>query len=150
LRSVSRKSARNIKNDQPKNSRPARELGEALKDERRIDRKQRLLSEANRLEQEAEGLKTISNASINRQLAALKRMFTLAVQAGKLSSKSYIPTLEQNNARQGFLDHATFVSVSSQLPNYLNDAVTFLYFSGWRVNEMRALEWRDVDLAGKV
>jgi site-specific recombinase XerC len=28
--------------------------------------------------------------------------------------------------------------------------VTFLYFSGWRVSEMRGFEWRDVDLAGQV
>jgi site-specific recombinase XerD len=30
------------------------------------------------------------NATINRELAALKRMFSLAMQAGKLSSKRYI------------------------------------------------------------
>ena len=28
--------------------------------------------------------------------------------------------------------------------------MTFLYLSGWRVSEMRGLEWRDVDLAGRV
>jgi site-specific recombinase XerD len=43
-----------------------------------------------------------SNGSINRELSALKRMFSLAVQAGKLSSKPFIPMLEANNARQGF------------------------------------------------
>ena len=91
-----------------------------------------------------------SNASINRELAALKRMFSLAVQAGKLSSKSYIPALEENNARQGFLDHASFLTLRTHLPNYLQDPVTFLYLSGWRVNEMKALEWRDVVAAGMV
>jgi integrase len=91
-----------------------------------------------------------SNASINRELAALKRMFSLAVQAGKLSSKPYIPTLEENNARQGFLDHGGFLLLREALPDYLRDSVTFLYLSGWRVGEMRSLEWRDVDLAGKV
>jgi len=90
------------------------------------------------------------NATINRELAALKRMFSLAVQAGKLSTKPYIPTLEENNARQGFLDHGTFLVLRENLPAYLKDPVTFLYHSGWRVSEMRALEWRDVDLAGKV
>ena len=91
-----------------------------------------------------------SNATINRELAALKRMFSLAVQAGKLSSKPYIPTLEENNARQGFLDHGSFLALRDGLPEYLKDPVTFLYLSGWRVSEMRALEWRDVDLAGKL
>jgi integrase len=58
--------------------------------------------------------------------------------------------LEENNARQGFLDHAGFLSLREVLPAYLKDPVTFLYHSGWRVSEMRALEWRDVDLSGKV
>ena len=91
-----------------------------------------------------------SNGSINRELAGLKRMFSLAVQAGKLSSRPYIPALEENNARQGFLDHGSFLALREALPEYLKDPVTFLYLSGWRVSEMKALECRDVDLAGKV
>ncbi|MBI3782615.1 MAG: tyrosine-type recombinase/integrase [Deltaproteobacteria bacterium] len=90
------------------------------------------------------------NASINRELSALKRMFTLAVQANRLSSRPYIPMLEENNARQGFVDHAAFLALRGALPDYLQDAVTFLYLSGWRISEMRGLEWRDVDLAGRV
>ena len=35
-----------------------------------------------------------SNGSVNRELAGVKRMFSLAVQAGKLSSRPYVPTLE--------------------------------------------------------
>jgi integrase len=90
------------------------------------------------------------NATINRELAALKRMFSLAVKAGKLSSKPYIPTLEENNARQGFLDYGSFLSLIGNLPENRQDCVTFLYHSGWRISEMKALEWRDVDLAGKL
>ena len=92
----------------------------------------------------------VSNASINRELSALKRMSSLAIQAGKLSNKPYIPMLEENNARQGFLGHVEFLRLKEVLPAYLKDPVTFLYHSGWRVSEMRALEWRDVDLPGKV
>ena len=91
-----------------------------------------------------------SNATINRELAALKRMYSLAVQAAKLSSRPHIPSLEENNVRQGFLDHGSFLALRDGLPEHLKDPVTFLYLSGWRVSEMRALEWRDVDLAGKV
>jgi integrase len=90
------------------------------------------------------------NATINRELAALKRMFSLAIQAGKLSSKPYIPTLEENNARQGFLDYGSFLLLRENLPENRKDPVTFLYHSGWRISEMKALEWRDVDLPGKV
>ena len=91
-----------------------------------------------------------ANASINRELAALKRMFTLQTQAGRLSAKPYIPMLEENNARQGFLAHGDFLRLIGELPDYLQDPVTFLYHSGWRVSEMKALEWRDVDMAGRV
>ena len=90
-----------------------------------------------------------SNASINRELSALKRMFALAVQAGKLSTRPFIPTLQENNARQGFLDHGSFLAVKDRLPDDLKDALSFLYHSAWRVGEMRSLEWRDVDVEGK-
>jgi integrase len=91
-----------------------------------------------------------ANGTINRDLAALKRMFSLALQANKLSRKPHIPTLEENNARQGFLDHGSFFALRENLPDHLKDPVTFLYLSGWRVSEMRALEWRDVDINGSV
>jgi integrase len=91
-----------------------------------------------------------ANASINRELAALKRMFSLAVEDGRVSHGPYIPTLEEDNARQGFVDHGAFVSLRAKLSEYLRDPITFLYLSGWRLGEMKALEWRDVDLAGKV
>ena len=58
--------------------------------------------------------------------------------------------LEEENARSGFLSHAEFFRLRDALPEDLRDPVGFLYHSGWRVSEMRALEWRDVDLAGGV
>ena len=56
-----------------------------------------------------------SNASINRELAALKRMFSLGIQAGNLSSKPYVPMLEENNARQGFFGPWRFSHASGKL-----------------------------------
>jgi integrase len=85
-----------------------------------------------------------ANASINRELSALKRAFSLAIQAGKLFHRPYIPMLEENNARQGFLDRGGFPALRNELPDYLKDPVSFLYLSGWRSGEMKSLEWRDV------
>jgi integrase len=76
-------------------------------------------------------------------------MFSLAVQDGRLPTMPCVPTLDEDNARQGF-DHGAFIALRDNLPEYLRDPVTFLYLSGWRVGEMKALEWRDVDLAGRV
>ena len=64
--------------------------------------------------------------------------------------RPYIPMLTENNARSGFLSHAEFMRLRAALPADLKGPVAFLYYSGWRVSEMRALEWRDVDLAGGV
>lgn len=91
-----------------------------------------------------------ANATINRSLAALKRAFRLAERAGRVAARPYIPMLTENNARSGFLSHAEFVRLRDALPADLKDPVAFLYYSGWRVGEMRALEWRDVDAAGGV
>ena len=91
-----------------------------------------------------------ANATINRELAALKRAFRIAVDAERLSRAPHITMLEERNARQGFLDHAGFIALRNALPERLRDPITFLYLSGWRVNEMRTLGWRDVDLDGGV
>jgi len=91
-----------------------------------------------------------ANASINRELSALRRMFTLAVQDEYLRHAPHVPKLQENNARQGFVDHEAFMALRANLPRYLRDPITFLYLSGWRVGEMRGLEWRDVDLHGGV
>src|SRR5579871_953493 len=85
-----------------------------------------------------------ANASINRELAALKRMFSLAVQDGRLVTMPYIPSLKEDNVRQGFIDHGAFLALRDNLPEYLRDPISFLYLSGWRLGEMKALEWRDV------
>jgi integrase len=77
-------------------------------------------------------------------------MFSLAVQDEQLRNPPHVPKLQENNARQGFIDHAEFTALRGHLPPYLRDPLTFLYLSGWRVGEMRALEWRDVDLSGRV
>jgi hypothetical protein len=45
-----------------------------------------------------------SNAEINRELILLKRMCTLAVQAGKLRLRPYIPLLKESNVRKGFFE----------------------------------------------
>jgi len=91
-----------------------------------------------------------ANSTINRSLAALKRAFTLAARAGRIAVRPYIGMLEEHNARQGFLSHTEFERLRDALPSDLRDPVAFLYCSGWRVGEMRSLEWRDVDLSGAV
>lgn len=91
-----------------------------------------------------------SNATVNREVAALGRMLSLAFNAGKLSRKPRFQMLDENNIRQGFLEHGDFLKLLGKLPDRLKPIAEFLYLSGWRKGEAQKLEWRDVDLKGQV
>jgi integrase len=91
-----------------------------------------------------------ANATINRELAALKRAFKIAVDAERLSRAPHIGMLEERNTRQGFVEHAEFTALQRALPEHLKDPITFLYLTAWRRSEACQLEWRDVDFDGKV
>ena len=86
-----------------------------------------------------------SSAGINRELAALKRAFRLGLQAGKLPRSPYIPTLREDNVRQGFFEPGEFVAVRTTLPDDLQPVLTFGYLTGWRKQEVLTLQWRQVD-----
>lgn len=89
-----------------------------------------------------------SNATINRELSALKRMLNLgAMQTPpKVDRVPYIPMLKENNVRKGFFEHAEFIALREALPSYLKGFVTFAYKTGWRVSEITGLTWNQVDL----
>ncbi|MBA3887433.1 MAG: tyrosine-type recombinase/integrase [Acidobacteria bacterium] len=91
-----------------------------------------------------------SHAEINRELALLKRMFTLSVQAGKLHTKPHIPMLREDNTRRGFFEPAQFELVRAHLAPALRPLVTFAYLTGWRLTEILTLEWRQVDWTGRI
>jgi integrase len=84
---------------------------------------------------------------IKRELAALKRMFSLAIQARKLVTRPYTPMLRENNGRAGFFDREQFEAVRQHLRAALQPLVTVAYHTGWRIkSELLPLEWRQVDL----
>ena len=88
-----------------------------------------------------------SNAEINRELAVLKRMYSLAVQGQKLHHRPYIPMLQENNVRTGFFEAEQFRVLLSHLPAELQPVMRFAYITGWRIaSEVLTLEWRQVDL----
>ena len=84
-------------------------------------------------------------ATVNRDLAALKRMFSLAVQAGRLSVRPHIEMLAEAQPRQGFMEFAEYRAIREHLPPDYQDVLDFGYHSGWRRGEILRLEWRDVD-----
>src|SRR5262245_3818904 len=95
--------------------------------------------------------RAVSNAEINRELAILKRAFTLAAQAGKVLYRPHIPMLRERNVRTGFFEVRQFQAVRNQLPAVYRPVVTFAYVTGRRVpSEVLRLEWRHVDLTNGI
>ena len=89
-----------------------------------------------------------SNATVNRDLIALKRMFMLAVQAGRLMTRPHIPLLTEANIRRGFFEREQFERMQAHLPPHMQGIAAFAYITGWRTpSEILPLEWRHIDLA---
>ena len=90
-----------------------------------------------------------SNATINRELQALRRMFSLAIKAGKLLRKPHIPLLQEDNVRTGFLEEEDVTKVLPLLPRDLAHVVEFAWITSWRVaSEVLVMQWRQIDFDG--
>lgn len=87
-----------------------------------------------------------ANATINRELAALKRAFSLAMANQSLRFKPYIPMLTESNVRTGFLTDGEVAALVKLLPDALQSVALFAAFSGWRKREVLGLKWANVDL----
>ena len=98
-------------------------------------------------ERERAGVKP---ATIQVELAVLRRAFNLAHQDGRIGSVPTFPTIRVDNARQGFFEQGDFEAVVKLLPDYLKDVARFAYLSGWRKEEILGLLWSEVDMAGRV
>jgi len=90
-----------------------------------------------------------ANGTINRELAALKRIMNLGARQTppKVDRVPFIPMLKENNTRKGFFEHADFLALKKNLPDYLKPFVTFTYKTGWRFSEITNLKWIQIDLA---
>jgi integrase len=86
-----------------------------------------------------------ANATINRELAALKRAFRLAGK--KVGVPPQFRMLRENNARKGFFEPEQFKTVLQHLPEHLKPVFEAAYITGWRVSsELLTRKWQHVDL----
>jgi integrase len=86
-----------------------------------------------------------ANATINRELAALKRAFRLAGR--KVGQLPRFRMLRENNARKGFFEAEQFEAVLQHLPAHLKPVFEVAYITGWRVSsELLTRKWQHVDL----
>lgn len=96
------------------------------------------------------------NATVNRELGALKRMFRFAYKSTppKVKQVPYIPMLREDNARTGFVDDVGFQQLVSQVPAgelWMRTFLELAYGYGWRRSELLELRVEQVDFAlGKI
>ena len=92
------------------------------------------------------------NATINRELAALKRMFNLARQSTppKVNAVPYIAMLREDNIRTGFLEskqHDSLAAETGKIGLWMRAMFEMGYTYGWRHEELLALLVRQVSLS---
>jgi len=93
----------------------------------------------------------VTAATVNRETAALHRMFVIARRSGLLDSVPlFPPRLRENPPRQGFFEYAEYEAVRVHLPAPYQDVLDFAYYSGWRRREITELTWAEVDERGGV
>jgi hypothetical protein len=93
-----------------------------------------------------------TNATINRELACLKRMYRLAYLATppRVPSVPHFPHLKENNVRQGFVTPEQFAKLVAQFPDlWLRAMLETAYNYGWRVSELLNLRVGQVDLVAR-
>lgn len=87
-----------------------------------------------------------ADATINRELAVVRRGFTLAELRAP-----HIPKLEEDNAREGFIEHEQYRLILEKLPIHLKALFVVGYHVGVRIGELRKIRWNQVDLsAGEI
>ncbi len=94
-----------------------------------------------------------SNASINREVACLRRMFQIGLDEEILVKMPSFPKkLGEPPARSGFFEQREFEAVLAKLPAELRPPITFAFWTGWRIKkEILTLQWTQIDLdAGAV
>jgi integrase len=92
-----------------------------------------------------------ANASINRELAPLRRALTLGHKHTPQLVHSPIAwkKLEENNVREGILPAAKYAALRDSLPGYLRLAFVIAYHCGCRKGELLAIPRERVDLNGR-
>ncbi|HEX2342775.1 MAG TPA: tyrosine-type recombinase/integrase [Vicinamibacterales bacterium] len=96
-----------------------------------------------------------SAAEVNRELAVVKRLYSLAIEENRYAGpRPYVPMLKERSVRRGFFDRSQVDAIKHALPDALRNVVEFAYLTGWRLasevlpHECRHVDWhaREVSL----
>ncbi len=93
------------------------------------------------------------NATINRELAALKRMYHLGMRStpAKVLRLPNFPHLAENNIRKGFLEDGQYSKIVAHCPElWFRSIVECGRTYGWRISELLNMQVCQIDLAQRV
>lgn len=82
-----------------------------------------------------------STGTINRALAALRRMFKLAIENKMLNSTPLIKTGKELKPRQGFLEIEDYDRLCAAFPEYVQNLFQIAFYTAMRREEILSLHW---------
>lgn len=91
------------------------------------------------------------NGTVNRELALLRRAFSLGMknEPPLVTRVPRIEELAENAPRRGFFEAEKFKRLCAELPEDVRDVAIFAYWTGCRKSEILGLRWPQVDFADR-
>jgi integrase len=86
----------------------------------------------------------VSNATINRSLAALRQMYRLSSK--KVKNPPTVKLLPEPPPRKGFLTRDQYLRLLAALPGRVRPIFKFGYHTGMRFGELHHLTWSHIDV----
>lgn len=94
----------------------------------------------------------IQNGTINRELAILRRSYSLGMENEPplVHRVPRIPELAEGAPRVGFFEATDFAKLCKELPEDVRDVAVFAYWTGCRKSEILGLRWPQVDMEARL
>lgn len=88
-------------------------------------------------------------ATVQRELAALRRMFRYGLQTGTVHNVPHFGLVKENNVRKGYVDQVTYERMAAEAMKeglWLRALLETAFTYGWRKGEMLGLRVNQLDL----
>ncbi|HEC64360.1 MAG TPA: site-specific integrase [bacterium] len=94
----------------------------------------------------------VSNATVNREVACLKHIFTKAIEWGMVQKNpgKKVKLLRERNTRLRYLDEKEITKLHDACAEHLKPIVTVALNTGMRKEEILSLKWKDVDFRSRI
>jgi integrase len=87
----------------------------------------------------------VTNNTINRELAIVRRAYRLGARRGLVSHIPYIEMLPGGDPREGYYTPQEFQAILRQSSELLRNILIVAFITGWRMRSIFRLEWKQVD-----